>query len=102
MQKADNLKIAELNKEIAKIETLEKATEEKNTLLSTKINEINSKIGNTDAQRKADLELKQKVSNMEETLSQKIQASLLAVGDNLSRVTLFISFYFAFLCFILF
>ena len=86
MQKSDNLKIEELSKEIAKIETFEKNSEERTNLLGNKIDQIKSTIGDTDAQLQLNYELKQKVTKMEKTLAQKVQASLFAVGENLSKV----------------
>ena len=86
MQKSDNLKIEELSKEIAKIETFEKNSEERTNLLGNKIDQIKSTIGDTDAQLQLNYELKQKVTKMEKTLAQKVQESFFAVGENLSKV----------------
>ena len=86
MQKSDNLKIEELSKEIAKIETFEKNSEERTNLLGNKIDQIKSTIGDTDAQLQLNYELKQKVTKMEKTLAQKVQATFFAVGENLSKV----------------
>jgi hypothetical protein len=47
---------------------------------------MRSTVGNTEAQLQTNYELKQKVNKMEKSLSQKIQETLYAVGDNLSKV----------------
>ena len=68
------------------METFGKNSEERTNILSAKVDQIKSKIDDSDAQLQTNYELRQKVIKMEKTLSQKIQESLYAVGENLSKV----------------